>query len=163
MRVPPLPEVAQDLHGAVAVLIELLYSGQEADAARVLAPFRDLGAVILDTVAAKPYPDVYPPGGTDPWGMVSEALFIDGLDNEIADIVLRRIDEASAAEALAQLRVLGGAFGRSAEDSTALGHRSQPALLWLVTPYEDLKNGADYHAWTRSSGTSSPRSRAARM
>lgn len=54
MRVPPLPEVAQDLHGTVAVFIELLYSGPEADAARVLAPFRGLGAVILDRSPRSP-------------------------------------------------------------------------------------------------------------
>lgn len=150
MRIPAMPEVAQDLVGTVAVFVELLYSGPEADAARALAPFRDLGRVILDTVALKPYPDVYPPGGTDRWGMVSEALFIDRLDREIADIVLRRIEAASAAEAAVQLRVFGGAFARSADGSTALGHRSRPALLWLLTPYEDLEHGAEYHAWTRS-------------
>ena len=70
-----------------------LFRRQEADAVRALAVPR-LGPVILDTVAAKPYPDVYPPGGTDPWGMVSEALFIDDLDDEIAEVLVRRIEAA---------------------------------------------------------------------
>ena len=69
--------------------------------------------VLLDTVAVKPYPDVYPPSGTDPWGIASEAMFIDRLDREIADIVLRRIESANAAEAMVQLRVFGGAFARA--------------------------------------------------
>jgi hypothetical protein len=150
MRIPPMPEVAEDLVGTVGVFVQLLYCGPEADAARALAPFRDLGRVILDTVAEMPYPDVYPPGGTDRWGIASEAMFIDGLDREIADIVVRRIAEASAAMAMVQLRVLGGAFARSADGSTALGHRNRPALLWLLTPYQDLEHGAEYRAWTRT-------------
>jgi FAD/FMN-containing dehydrogenase len=149
-RISPRPEVAEDLVGTVAVYVELVYSGPEADAVRALAPFRSLGPVILDTVAVKPYPDVYPPGGTDPWGMASEALFIDDLDDEIAEVLVRLIGAASAAEALVQLRVFGGAFARSPDGATALGQRSRRALLWLLTPYEDLENGADYHAWTRS-------------
>ncbi len=150
MRVPPMPEVPESLHGTLAVFIELLFCGAEGEADQVLAPFRALAPVILDTVARKPYPDVYPAGGDDPWGMVSESLFIDDLDDEIADILLRRIAGASAAEALVQLRVFGGAFARSPDGSTAFGHRKRPALLWLLTPYEELENGADYHAWGRS-------------
>ena len=150
MRVPPMPEIPESLHATVAVFIELLYCGAEGEADQVLAPFRALAPVILDTVALKPYPEVYPAGGDDPWGWASEALFIDDLDEETADIVLRRIEAASAAEALVQLRVLGGAFARSAHGSTALGHRSRPALLWLMTPYQDLENGAEHHIWTRS-------------
>lgn len=98
----------------------------------------------------KPYPDVYPPSSTDRWGIASETMFIDRLDREIADIVLRRIGTADATHAMVQMRVLGGAFARSATGSTALGHRGRPALMWLLTAYQDLEQGAGYHTWTRS-------------
>jgi len=150
MRIPPMPEVAQDLVGTVGVFVQLVYSGPAPDTARAIAPFRELGPVLLDSVAEMPYPDVYPPASATRWGLASEAMFIDRLDREIADIVMRRIASASAAEAMVQLRVFGGAFARSADGSTALGHRSRPALLWLLTPYQDLEQGAERHAWTRS-------------
>jgi FAD/FMN-containing dehydrogenase len=150
MRIPPMPEVAQDLVGTVGVFVQLVYSGPESDAARAIAPFRELGPVLLDSVAEMPYPDVYPPASATRWGLASDALFIDGLDREITDIVVRRIESARAGEAMVQLRVLGGAFARSADGSTALGHRSRPALLWLLAPYQDLEHGPEYHAWTRS-------------
>jgi len=150
MRIPPMPDVDQGLVGTVAVFVELLYSGPEAGAAQALAPFRRLGPVLLDTVAVKPYPDVYPPGGTDPWGFASESLFIDDLDDGTADVLVRRIEAAAADEALVQLRVFGGAFSRAVDGATAFGHRSRRALLWLMTPYADLENGVAYHEWTRS-------------
>jgi FAD/FMN-containing dehydrogenase len=149
-RIPPMPEVAEDVVGAVGVFVQLLYAGPESDAARAIAPFRELGPVLSDSVAEMPYPEVYPPAGDSRWGIASEAMFIDRLDREIADIVIRRIGSAGAAEAMVQLRVFGGAFARSAAGSTAFGHRSRPALMWLLTPYLDLEHGAEYHAWTRS-------------
>ncbi len=150
MRIPPMPGVAQDLVGTVGVFVQLVYSGPESEAARSIAPFRELGRVLLDSVAEMSYPEVYPPASDTRWGIASEAMFIDRLDREIADIVIRRIGSASAAEAMVQLRVFGGAFARSADGSTAFGHRSRPALIWLLTPYQDLEHGAEHHAWTRS-------------
>ena len=150
MRIPPMPGVAQDLVGTVGVFVQLVYSGPESEAARSIAPFRELGPVLLNSVAEMSYPEVYPPASDTRWGIASEAMFIDRLDREIADIVIRRIGSASAAEAMVQLRVFGGAFARSADGSTAFGHRSRPALMWLLTPYQDLEHGAEHHAWTRS-------------
>lgn len=149
-RMPPMPDVAQDLVGTVAVWVQVVHSGPEADAAAALAPFRDLGPVILDTVATKPYPDIFPAGGTGRLGIASEALFIDGLDAEMADIILRRIGSGDGAGVMVQLRVLGGAYARPADGSRAHGRRGQPALLWLFRPYRDLERGAEYHAWMRS-------------
>lgn len=150
MRIPPMPGVAQDRVGTVGVFVQLVWSGPELEAARAIAPFRALGPVLLDSVAEMSYPEVYPPASATRWGLASDAMFIDALDREIADIVMRRIESAPAAEALVQLRVLGGGFARAADGSTAFGHRVRPAILWLLTPYEDLEHGAEYHAWTRA-------------
>jgi hypothetical protein len=131
MRVPPMPEIAQDLVGTVGLFVQLLYSGPESGAGRAIAPFRELGPVLQDSVAEMTYPDVYPPPSGTRWGIASEAMFIDRLDRETADIVIRRIGSASAGEAMVQLRVFGGAFARSPEDRPRSGTVAA-ALVWLL-------------------------------
>lgn len=148
--IPPMPEIAQDLVGTAGLFVQLVYSGPEPGADRAIAPFRELGPILQDSVAEKSYPEVYPPSSGTRWGIASEAMFIDRVDREIAEILIRRIGSAGAGDAMAEIRVFGGALARSARGATAFGHRDRPALIWLLSPYEDPAKGAEHHAWTRS-------------
>ncbi len=99
----------------------------------------------------KPYTDLFYPVDRDQvgtWGVSSRALFVDALDDATIEVILRRLAHPSAPEALVQVRVFGGEMARVPGDATAFRWRDRPAILWLITPYEDLSRAAEHDAWT---------------
>ena len=118
---------------------------------RALAPLRAMGTPVRDTVAWKPYPDLFSPVDRDAeptWSISSRALFVDDLDDATIDVLERRLMDPGAPEALVQLRVLGGEMARVPAGATAFGWRDRPALLWLITADEDPSRAAANEAWT---------------
>jgi FAD/FMN-containing dehydrogenase len=152
MLAPPDPAIPDEHHGRPVVKLSVACAGSPDAGERALAPLRALGAPISDTVAWQPYPALFSPVDRDAeptWGVSSRALFLDDLDDATIEVIERRLTEPDAPEeALVQLRVLGGAMARVPGDETAFGWRDQPALLWLITPYEDLGQAATSEAWT---------------
>jgi FAD/FMN-containing dehydrogenase len=151
MTAPPDPEVPEEYHGRLVVKLSVAWSGAPDAGERALAPLRALGAPINDTVAWQPYPALFTPVDRDAepkWGVSSRSLFLDDLDDATIEVIERRLTEADAPDAIVQLRVLGGAMARVSGDATAFGWRDRPALLWLITPYEDVGQAATNESWT---------------
>jgi FAD/FMN-containing dehydrogenase len=152
MSAPPDPAIPQAYHGRLVVKLSVAWSGSPDASERALAPLRALGAPISDNVAWQPYPALFTPVDRDAeptWGISSRALFLDDLDDTTIEVIERRLTEPGApAGALVQLRVLGGALARVPAEATSFGWRDRPALLWLITPYEDLGQAAANEAWT---------------
>jgi FAD/FMN-containing dehydrogenase len=152
MLAPPDPAIPDVYHGHPVVKLSVAWSGAPDPGERALAPLRALGAPISDTVAMQPYPALFSPVDRDAeptWGISSRALFLDDLDDATIEVIERRLTEPGAPEdALVQLRVLGGAMARVPGDATAFGWRDRPALLWLITPYEDVSQADTNESWT---------------
>ena len=151
MLAPPNPDIPDELHGQPVVKLSVAWSGAPDAGERALAPLRALGAPISDTVAWQPYPALFSPVDRDAeptWGVSSRALFVEDLDDATIEVIERRLTEADAPDAIVQLRVLGGAMARVPGDATAFGWRDRPALLWLITPYEDMGQAATNESWT---------------
>jgi FAD/FMN-containing dehydrogenase len=152
MLAPQDPAIPDEHHGLPVVKLSVAWSGAPEAGERALAPLRALGAPISDIVTWQPYPALFSPVDRDAeptWGVSSRALFLDDLDDSTIEVIERRLTEPGAPpEALVQLRVLGGAIARVPGDETAFGWRDRPALLWLITPYEDLGQAATNEAWT---------------
>ena len=151
MTAPADPEIPEEHHGRLVVKLSVAWSGSPDAGERALSPLRALGTPIGDTVAWKPYPDLFTPVDRDAepmWGISSRSLFLDDLDDRTIEVVERWLTDADAPYAIAQLRVLGGAMAQVPRDATAFGWRDRPALLWLIVPYEDLSQAAAIEAWT---------------
>ena len=140
---PPDPSIPDELHGSLLLHLQVLWAGSPEDGERALAPLRALGPAVKDTVKLTPYPDVYPEHAPDPeappMGWACRSVFIDAFDDDVIEVVERRLAESTTPWALVQLRVLGGAVGRVALDATAYGWRDRTILAWLITPYTDLR------------------------
>lgn len=54
-RLPALPEVPEPLRGGVVVHLRIAYNGDATEGERLIAPFRALGPILLDTVGEMPY------------------------------------------------------------------------------------------------------------
>jgi FAD/FMN-containing dehydrogenase len=145
------PTILPEHHGRLLVHVSVAWSGAADDAERALAPIRALGGSIADTVVWKPYAALFTPVDRDAaptWGISSRTRFIDDLDDATIDTIERHLTAPHAPDALVQLRVLGGEMARAPRDATAFGWRDRPALLWLITPYEDVGRAAEMEAWT---------------
>jgi FAD/FMN-containing dehydrogenase len=151
MRAPPDPAIPGEHHGRLVVKLSVAWSGALDAGERALAPLRALGTPISDSVAWQSYPALFSPVDRDAepmWGLSSRGLFLDDLDDVTIEVIERRLADAEAPDALVQLRVLGGAMARVPGDATAFGWRNRSALLWLITPYEEIGRAAEHEAWT---------------
>ena len=151
MLAPPDPAIPDEQRGRLVVSLSVVWSGAPDAGEPALAPLRALATPMSDSIAPKPYPDLFSPVDPDEgptWAISSRALFLDALDDPMIDVIERRLTEPGAPEAIVQLRVLGGAMARVPGDATAFGWRDRPALLWLITPDKDLVRAAANEAWT---------------
>lgn len=151
MSAPEDPAIPDAHRGRLVVYLSVVWSGSPEAGEAALAPLRALATPMSDTIALKPYPDLFPSADPDEgptWAISSRALFVDTLDDAMIDVMERRLTAPGAPEALVQLRVFGGAMARVSADATSFGWRDRPALLWLITPDKDLSRAAANEAWT---------------
>jgi FAD/FMN-containing dehydrogenase len=142
---PPYPDA---WHGRLIVSLRFAHSGAVGDDPKVLELLRSIGPGVDDSVGRKPYPALFSPPSVARVATAVRNLFVDDLDERAIEIVERRMAAPSSPEALVQLRILGGAAARIANDETAFGHRDRRAIATLITPYEVLTETARHEAWT---------------
>ena len=131
-----MPFLPEEAHGKLVILAMLAYSGNVADGDRALAPFRALAEPLADMLRPMSYPEMFPP--EDPEYHPTAAattMFIDRVDRDVAETILRHLEASDATMRVAQLRVLGGAMARVPADATAFAHRSSRIMVNLAAFY----------------------------
>jgi hypothetical protein len=148
MPAPPMPFLPEELHGSLVVLAMLAYAGGAEDAARAIAPFRELATPLADMVRPMPYPEMFPPEDPDyhPTA-VARTLFTKQIDRAAAETILRFLDASDAGMRVAQLRVMGGAAARVPNEATAYAHRQQPIMVNVAAFYEGEADKSRRAAW----------------
>jgi FAD/FMN-containing dehydrogenase len=137
MPAPPMPFLAEELHGKLSIFAILAYAGDEAAAGPVLAPFRALAEPMADMVKASPYPEIYPPEDESYRPKAAaKTMFIDHVDLETAQTILEHLNASDASMRVAQLRVLGGAMARVPAETTAFAHRSSRIMVNIAAFWE---------------------------
>ena len=136
MPAPPMPFIPAQAHGSVVVMVLATYAGPAADAEPVLAPFRELATPLADFLQEMPYSGMFQPEDPDYHPVaVARNGFADAFDRDDAQMVLdtirARVAGPDVQMAVTQLRPLGGAVARVADDATAYAHR-QRALMFNV-------------------------------
>jgi FAD/FMN-containing dehydrogenase len=144
---PPDPPFPEAWLGRLVVSLRFAHSGPIADDERVLDLLRSIGPCVEVDVGRRPYPALFPQYDDSRLAIAGRALFVDDLDQRAIEIIQRRTAEPSTPEAWMQLRVLGGAAARVANDATAFGHRERRASVWLMAAYEDLVERPLHEAW----------------
>jgi len=149
MAAPPMPFIPAEVHGQLVIMAMLVYAGDSQDGEPVIAPFRAIATPIADMIQPMRYPDVYPP--EDPnYRPIAAArtMFVDRIDRSVAELILDRLQASSAALAVAQLRVLGGAMARVPVEATAFAHRSSKIMVNIAALYQLPEEKAVHEAWT---------------
>ncbi|HEY9010606.1 MAG TPA: FAD-binding oxidoreductase [Devosia sp.] len=144
MPAPPMPFLDASLHGKPVILSMLAWSGDPAQAEKVLAPFRALKP-LADMVKTSPYSAIF--GEDDPDyhpTAIAKTLFVDGIDGTT---VMKHVDLPEPGFRVLQIRVLGGAHGRVAPDATAYAHRNEKIMLNVAAFYDGPEDKPKRQAW----------------
>jgi FAD/FMN-containing dehydrogenase len=137
MPIPPVPFVSPAMHGKLALIGMMAYSGAPDAAAAALAPFRALATPIVDLVRPAPYSSMYsmdPP--PEMRSMVAiRSRFVESFGVSEAARMIAALEASDAPMKMGQIRVLGGAFGRVAEGATAFAHRQSNIMVAFLSMY----------------------------
>ncbi|WP_214413037.1 FAD-binding oxidoreductase [Sphaerisporangium fuscum] len=135
MRFPPFPQLPEPLRGLSAVVMDVTYLGEAAEARRLLDRFDRIPGLVVDTRDEIAIPEL---GGvcaepTDPSPAVQHAELLRGLDDDAAAAFLAAAGPDTIFPlAVAQIRHLGGALARPVPDAGACGHVAEPYILSLL-------------------------------
>ena len=150
MPLPPAPFVPAEMHGKLAFVGMLAYAGDPAGAAEALAPFRALAKPLADLVRPAPYSSVYdldPPPEFRP-AVAIRSRYVETLSLADAQHILERMNACDAPMKMAQIRALGGAFGRVPANATAFGHRDAKLLVAFLAMHAPMpQEVAKYDRW----------------
>ena len=137
MPIPPVPFVPPAMHGTLALIGMMAYSGAPEDAAAALAPFRALATPIVDLVRPAPYSSMYamdPP--PEMRSMVAiRSRFVERFGRDEAASMIAALEACDAPMKMGQIRVLGGAFSRVAGAETAFAHRDAGIMVAFLALY----------------------------
>ena len=150
MPAPPLPFLPPELYGKTVLIGMMAYSGPANEAEQALAPFRALATPHADLVRPGPYSMMYLP--EDPAMKPTLAIrsqFVDGVDIAQAAGILEQLDRCDAPMRMAQIRVLGGAAARIANDATAYAHRQAQILVGFMAMDGTPEAAARHEIWAR--------------
>jgi hypothetical protein len=131
MRVPP-----EGKDGAF--VIHVCHSGHAADADRVLAPLRRLGAPLADTIKAVDYGALQRAwDNTDPRneGEYLKSGFINDFPGDLVDTIASGFAPHPDRSTVVFFQHSGGAIGRVAADATAFPHRKSCANMFAVVSW----------------------------
>ncbi|WP_411964351.1 FAD-binding oxidoreductase [Haloferax sp. YSMS24] len=149
---PPEPFIPEAYHGERILSVVPIYAGDVDDGWDVIAPLRELGDPIADTVEPRRFVDwqqafdeSYPAGERYFW---KSHNFRDPSPE-----ALDRIAEFAVAPPTPETRVsvthLGGAVNRVPSDATAYPHRDADFLVNITTRWSDPALDEECIAWTR--------------
>lgn len=153
MPCPPMPFVPEEYHGQVVAMSLICWAGDTEEGQRVLAPIRALAEPLADLVRPMSYAEIYPPDEghpQDPPRAVARTMFVDHVDRDVAQTILGSLAASTAMMPAAQLRVLGGAMARVADDATAFAHRDARILVNLAAIHAPTDDAAVHTAWVEA-------------
>ena len=148
MPAPPMPFLAEEHHGKLIVMALMVHAGDVEAGERAVAPFRALAEPLADMLKPMPYPEIYPPDDPEYRPLaVARTMFVDHVDQAVAETIMDRLQASDAAMRVAQLRVLGGAMARVPVDATAFAHRASRIMVNVAAFFEGPHDLDQRQAW----------------
>ena len=152
--IPSVPEFPENVHGQAVITLGATYVGPLEDGERGLLPLRKFEDPVLDLSGNLPYSSLqqmfdpfFPAGELQYyWKSLYLAELGESAISTIASFVASRPSQLS----MAGLWVLGGEMGRIDAASTAVGNRSAPFLLEILSTWSEAHEAEANISWTRA-------------
>jgi Berberine and berberine like len=140
--------IPEEAHGSLVIFAFLCYAGDPERGQQAVAPFRKLAPPIADMVRPMSYPEMYlrEDQGYHPVAS-GRTMFLDTVDETLAERILDTIPSTKAMMSVAQLRVLGGAMADVPVDATAFAHRSSRIMVNIGAMYQDPEERSIHESW----------------
>jgi FAD/FMN-containing dehydrogenase len=152
MSAPPAPFIPAEVHGKPTLAIMFVFDGDPEAGAAAIEPFRRVATPLAEMVMPMPYPGIYQllKDAEQRSPSTHRSLFLEAIDDATVDTILEFMAAPSSPHAMVQLRILGGRMARVDAEATAFAHRAAPAMVMLVTPFEDPTELPVHAAWTHA-------------
>lgn len=148
MPAPPMPFLAEEVHGKLILLAMMFYAGDAAMGEQVISKFRAIATPYADMLRPMTYPEMFPPEDADYRPVaVSRTMFLDRVARSDAELILNHLQRSTGSMAVTQLRVLGGALARVPSDATAFAHRQSRIMANLAVLFENLAEKEIHEKW----------------
>ncbi|TMK43395.1 MAG: FAD-linked oxidase, partial [Actinobacteria bacterium] len=94
------------------------------------------------------YPEMYPPEDESyhPTAL-THTMFIDAVDQGVAETIMKHLEASDASMRVTQLRVLGGAMARVPAEATAFAHRVSRIMVNVASFYEGPEDRVVRQSW----------------
>jgi FAD/FMN-containing dehydrogenase len=150
MKAPPMPFLPEAAHGKLVIFGMIAHVGGGETGGRAVAPFRALAEPLADMLKEMPYTGIYLEEDESFHPIASDrTMFLDRIDEGVADAILDRIRSSDAMMAAAQMRVLGGAVARVPADATAYAHRASKIMVNVAALFEKVEDRPKYEEWVQ--------------
>jgi FAD/FMN-containing dehydrogenase len=148
MPAPPMPFLAEEHHGKLIIFAMMCYAGDVAEGEKVVEPFRKIGTPLADLLHPMSYSEMFPPDGDEYHPIASSrTMFLDYVDETVAETILKHLQLGKGVMAVSQLRVLGGAMSRVPVEATAFAHRKSKIMVNLATIYQNIDEKPMHEKW----------------
>lgn len=148
MPAPPMPFLAEEHYGKIIIFAMMCYAGDIAEGEKVMQSFRNIATPLADLLHPMSYAELFPPDDTEYHPIASSrTMFLDYVDESVAETILNHLSKATGMMSVTQLRVLGGAMSRVPEDATAYAHRKSKIMANLAVLYQDISEKPIHEKW----------------
>ncbi|WP_207062738.1 FAD-binding oxidoreductase [Motiliproteus sp. SC1-56] len=149
---PPLPFLAEEVHGQRVLILVALYNGDMAAGKKALAELRNLGQPIADGFAPHPFvgfqqafDPLLTPGARNYW----KSHNFTQLSDELIDCLVDYGARLPSPQSEIFVAQVGGAINRVATDATAYPHRDVEFVMNVHTRWEDATDDDGCVSWAR--------------
>lgn len=148
MPAPPMPMVPSEYHGKLIVMALMMYVGELRLSEQTFAPFKALAKPIADLIRPMRYKEIFFPDDESyhPTA-VARNMFMNTVDNGLAQTIVDSLNLSDAPMRVVQLRVLGGAMARVPVEATAFAHRKSPIMVNVAAFYQGSTDRVIREEW----------------
>ena len=152
IRIPPLPDFPEAMHNQVMLDFVVAYAGPVDEAEPHLAPFREHGGALMDTVSSVPYvmlQQAFDEGMAKGNRWYSRYLQFHEVSDAFIDAMVAGLDPFPGPLTAVYLGGQGGAPNRVPRDATAYPHRDVVESLHIFPGWIEAHEDESVMAWAR--------------
>jgi FAD/FMN-containing dehydrogenase len=139
--------------GDKVAAIVMSHFGSDEEGQRLLRPIRELGSIVVDTVARIPYcalqqqlDAAFPKGLRSYW----KSAFFNALPDDVIEMLIDAMQNTASNLDQIVIEAFGGALSRVPKDATAFEHRNSPFNVMVLAISTDPALDQADKAWARN-------------